>query len=424
MVLSLDKKDVIIVQLNKGIRFFLIIFAIGSPFSISLAQIGLVPAMILWLFKIIFLKKDDFYGTFLDIPIFIYILGVLITSIFCQYPANAFKSIQEIWHIIMLYLLIDVADEKFLKKLINILFLFTLLTALYGTWQFFSGWDLVRKRPLKPFMPDANIFNVTGGFGLHLTYGGYVMMITLVGLSLIAVYYRKDIKMFWYYMIGTFIIGFNVLASGARSAWVGFIAGLLLWGFLKSKKWFAIILIISLLSGIILYFAVPEFKYKINTFKYINQSYRWQIWSVAASMIKDHPIIGVGNGNFKKHYDKYRNEKNWREGIGHPHNDFLSIYLTSGLIGFIGYMLMWFLIIRNSIIELNKKDKIRNNYLIGLVSGIIAFLIAGLSQNYFTDSENSMLLWFFISAILILYYKNKEKILIKNRIKNLFIKKK
>jgi len=157
-----------------------------------------------------------------------------------------------------------------------------------------------------------------------------------------------------------------------------------------------------------MYSYIPDFKYKIDSFKNIKHLYRWQIWTVAVRIIKKYPFIGIGNGNFIKYYDKFKNP-DWREGKGHPHNDFLSIYLTSGLIGFLGYMCIWIILLIKVLdfLKKNKANKYSYNIMIGLTSGVIAFLFAGLGQNYFTDSENSMLLWFFIGLILIIYY-NKE----------------
>lgn len=418
------KRDVLAEQINKIIKIFLIIFAIGSPFSISLAQIGLVPAIIFWLFKIIFVKQRDFYSTFLDIAILIYLLGTVLSSVFCPYPTRILKSVNEAWHILLLYVMVDVADEKLIKRMINLLFLFTLLTAIYGVWQYFSGWDLVRNKALKPNAPGAQFFDITGGYGLHLTYGGYVMMITLLGISLFLNHYQDNKKMFWYYLLGTGIIGFTVYGSYARSAWAGFIGGLLFLGFLKNKKYVIVILLALFIFGVLLYFFVPTFQYKAKTFTKLPESRRWQIWSVSLKMIKDYPVFGVGHGNFKKHYEDYRDEVNWREPTGHPHNDFLSIYLTTGLIGFIGYMLLWFLIFKKSLqeIKLSNNDKKRKNIIIALISGVLAFLVAGLSQNYFTDSENSMLLWLFISILVCLYYQNKKKISVSDRIKMVFHK--
>ncbi len=398
-------------KINNIIKWFMYIYVFGAPFSISLSQIGLVPAISLWLVKIIFIKKGKFYGSFIDIGILLYLVGELITSIFCHYSKMAFAGYQGEWQILTIWLMLEVFTKEDLKKLIDILFATSLITAIYGVYQYFSGWDLVRNRPLSPnaWFKGVHTFNITGGFGLHLTYGGFFMMIAILGFSLINIYYKKDMKRFWYYTLGTFIITFTVYGAYARSAWVGFLVGIFTFSFLKSKKLFVILLIIILLGGIIMYYTIPPFKYKVNTFKHLTELPRWQIWTVAIRIIKDHPIIGIGNGNFIRYYDKYK-EKGWHEKMGHPHNDFLNIYITSGLLGFIGYMLIWFLLITYCFRFIkNTKDEFNKNIMISLISAIIAFLIAGLAQCYFSDSENSMLLWFFIGSILIIYYEENKK---------------
>ncbi len=398
-------------KFDKIIFYLMLVYVFGSPFSISLAQLGLVPAVLLWLFKAVFINKGKFYGTFIDIGIIICLLGELITSIFCEYPASAFSGYQGEWQIITIWLLLNSIKVKEAKKLINVLFVASTLTAIYGIYQYFSGWDIVRHRELVSNATVASTYNIVGGFGLHLTYGGFFMMVALVGLSLAIIYYKDDIKKFWMYVAGTSIIIFSVYGTFARSAWIGFIAGLLTFIFLKSRKFFVIFVVFLTLFIILLYNVNSVFHYKVSSleFENIKKSYRWQIWTIATRIINDHRLIGVGNGNFIKYYDKYK-DKGWREKIGHPHNDFLNIYLTSGIIGFVGYMLIWILLSIKAIkFIININDTYTKNIMIGLFSGIVSFLVAGLGQCYFTDSENSMLLWLFIGLIMVFYYDKNEK---------------
>ncbi len=410
MELSLKNKADIF--LDQAIKVGLIIFVIGSPFSISLAQIGLVPAILFWLIQIILNKFNGIKGSFIDLPIIIFLIGQLITSIFCKYSGNAFASYQGEWQILLVYLIVSKVDVNFLKKLLKIMFFVCVLISIYGIYQHFSGWDIIRQRALKTSTYHFNVYDITGGFGLHLTFGGYYMMIVLLG----AAYFLRMIKNRWFYISGTILIILATIGSYARSAWIGLLAGALILFVLtiKNKKKLILTVLCLFIFLFGLAWAVPGVKYRISTLKDLKNTRRPQIWRVALLMIKDHPFIGVGNGNFKKYYEKYRIKKKLRPDapedkvIGHPHNDLLSIYLTAGLLGFIGYLLMWFRIIKNGIkyIRENREEK----YLMaGLVSGVIAFFIAGLGQNYFTDSENSMLLWFFIGSILSLYNKNTEK---------------
>ena len=45
----------------------------------------------------------------------------------------------------------------------------------------------------------------------------------------------------------------------------------------------------------------------------------------------------------------------------------------------------------------------------GIVVAVFGFLVAGLGQNYFTDSENAMQLWFLIGISMVIFYQRKEE---------------
>lgn len=51
-------------------------------------------------------------------------------------------------------------------------------------------------------------------------------------------------------------------------------------------------------------------------------AYRWDYWQASAAMMQDHPIFGVGAGNFGKHYLRYKTI-DAPEEIQNPHNLFI-----------------------------------------------------------------------------------------------------
>ena len=425
-------KDKTTLLIDKSIRVCMIIFVIGGPFSISLAQIGLCPALVMWLFKMIFINRGKFNGTFIDIGIAIYLIAELITSIFCINPKSAFSGYQGEWQIIMIWMIINTFNKDNIKPLLKIIFFVSVVIAIYGIWQYFSGVRItihafqkgsrivISTLPKNSFFYSP-FFHIIGLFGSHLTFGGYYAMISFLGLALTSIAYREHSKKTWIYLFGTIIIIFSVYGSFSRAAWAGFIGGLLTYCYLKlkNKKLIIIVLLIFFLCGLLMYFSVSGFRNKVNTLKDFKGSPRWECWRVALRMMKDHPIIGIGNKNYHVYYDDYANpDDKWRFR-GHPHNDYFSIHLTSGILGLLGYLMIWFLLLKNSVkfIRENRKDNYLFNAMIGLTAGVVSLLVAGLGQNYFTDSETSMLLWFFTGLIIVLYYSDKNKVLFH---KNLF----
>ncbi|MHC4636978.1 MAG: O-antigen ligase family protein [Planctomycetota bacterium] len=68
---------------------------------------------------------------------------------------------------------------------------------------------------------------------------------------------------------------------------------------------------------------------------------RWQYWNSAARMYTDHPLTGVGPGNFGKYYTHYKPDAAL-ESVGDPHNFLLTILTQYGPIGLFAFLAMIF----------------------------------------------------------------------------------
>ena len=67
---------------------------------------------------------------------------------------------------------------------------------------------------------------------------------------------------------------------------------------------------------------------------------RFVIWQKAWQVFKTYPIVGIGPGTFQDYFPLY---PKW--GVPQPHNIFLAFLLQTGIVGFIGFimLLVWFL---------------------------------------------------------------------------------
>jgi hypothetical protein len=65
---------------------------------------------------------------------------------------------------------------------------------------------------------------------------------------------------------------------------------------------------------------------------------RWQYWQSACQMIGDHPLTGVGGGNFGTHYPRYKLPEAL-ETVQDPHNFVLSMLAQTGPLGLLGFLL-------------------------------------------------------------------------------------
>ncbi len=66
---------------------------------------------------------------------------------------------------------------------------------------------------------------------------------------------------------------------------------------------------------------------------------RWQYWAASAQMYADHPLTGVGPGNFADYYSRYKPAPAL-ESVSDPHSFLLSLMTQYGPLGLLGFLMM------------------------------------------------------------------------------------
>jgi len=145
---------------------------------------------------------------------------------------------------------------------------------------------------------------------------------------------------------------------------------------------------------------------------------RWIWWKNTAVMIKDHPLLGVGLGNFKIIYPHYvsaakdlnfSKNKDWSfseiNQLTRVHNDHLQMLAELGLLGFLPYAAMFFLFacMFRKIFK-QGDDKTR---LIALCAGlsVLAFCIVATTNFPFERALPPVYLFMCFAVISFLYKK-------------------
>ena len=125
---------------------------------------------------------------------------------------------------------------------------------------------------------------------------------------------------------------------GSLFAAILFMAYLYLGQWAKSHK--KAILIISLLLIIASSWLVISYGLKHNRLPGgSGMLVRWQYWHASAKMYADHPLAGVGPGNFANFYPHYKPPEAL-ESVADPHNFPLSILTQYGPLGLVGFLAM------------------------------------------------------------------------------------
>lgn len=159
------------------------------------------------------------------------------------------------------------------------------------------------------------------------------------------------------------LVAYCLVLTKSRTAWAGFLAGIFLWMAVlhlgnqresagpeakdgdsqtdekTSRRWWILgagvgglgilLFVIAAVSGGFDRQVLSEAPKSLN--------YRLQYWTGAGQVVKEHPWLGTGPGNFRQHYLKHKLPESSEE-IADPHNWILDLWTSGGLLALLGFL--------------------------------------------------------------------------------------
>ena len=325
-------------------------------------------------------------------------------------------------------------NENNWKKLFNWLFGIGVLVSLLAVVQYFNLFK--------------NLFIAFEGGGTPSFLGSAtflaIYLIFLVFLSFTFLIQEKEKKKRITYGALFLLFIFTILITGARATYLGLLVGFFFFIFFYPKK-FKTLKIIS--AGLVLFAIIivaffnfyPQVAEKNSLFQVaVNRlsikkvaidlaGTRLSAWKITFEAIKDKPILGWGPENFYIGFEKYYDpnipviKDTWWD---RPHNVFLDIAVSSGIISLILYFLFWLIIFwQLQKFKRQQGDNERTYLAHGLQAMFIGYLVA-LFFN-FDDFSTYLISFFFIGYSFYLISSQSEKIIIyppkTNFFKNKFV---
>lgn len=381
----------------------------GKNYS-NLSQIVLFLAIVLYIFQMIKTKKVykikqnimGFITNKIYIALIIFLGIMILSALYATDKSLAIKeSIRFFTYIVTMYLVSQCFDEREKERVIFTLIFTTFIVSVLGLIQYFTGigaemhiYSAARPR-VQATLDNPN------------TLGAFQVLMLFPLVSLIRVKQKNIISKI--FIITTIILCFsNVVMSMSRSALIGLGVGLILLIFIFGKR---ILILIVPIGAVVLTMPNALSRIKQITDKAQNDS-RVRIWNVAAKMIKDHPIGGVGNGNFITNYPKYVKmyPKLKEEGVDvYPsHNSYLKVGSELGIIGELSFIVILLLILREALYFIkNKGESLSSFFIEGFVVGIIPFLVMNCFDNILFVPKVATYFWIIV-AMLFSYRKKKS----------------
>lgn len=243
---------------------------------------------------------------------------------------------------------------------------------------------------------------LSGFYGQVMTFAN-ILQFSAVGLLVFAVrpaVFRKLAKIPWLVVVVVFVFAtIGLYLSFTRGAVLGALVGIASAALYRSKWALPIFAGVAIIAGV--------FSYQQHTRYFeFGPVHRFAHWQGAALTFARYPVFGVGYRNYearsaelKKEFGlpkdkKFKKQKNAEGGYlrRHAHNNYLEAFASTGVLGglaFLGFCLCW------------TREAWRSRYAFLFVPLIAGFLVSGMFENTFFDSEvlNCVLLIYFFSQI-------------------------
>ena len=408
---------------NKAILFGIYIFVFFVPLLPYKIKISSIPVsadllVILYLISVVILMIFNKYSrdklvdglkkivqTKLFISVIFYTLICLGTLFVAVSKTIVIMELTRFWTYILLFFIITtfIDKRKNIRDIVGVFILSVTLSCIIGLMQYFGI--------LKTLVDPATGIDTGKVYSTFVNpnYWGAFINIVLFPVLMLAI---KKVKYYKFLYFLFLILFLNLIMTGTRGSWIGFFMGILLMIIIYNKKLIIPVIVITPFTLLI-----PKVWQRLISI-FDPESWtiveRFTLWKTGYLMFKEHPILGVGNGNYLIKYSEYI--KRYHElDLGREeysvHNSYLKVLCETGILGFIPFLLIIVFYVKK-IIDIYKKpiNALSKDMAIAFLCSIVSYLFQNISNNLFFIPQINAFFWI-IGALLITYNKIEDRVI-------------
>ena len=361
--------------------------------SIAAAQIFLAAALIGYAWKI---ERPDFTALMrhpILLPLLAFILWTIMAALVSPNSLQSLSVLKKLFvYLLLLLIPAIVRKENQLTWIYKAIFAVSFVACMGGLFQFFAN-------------PERDLLHRISGFMSHwMTYSGLLMLVFVMLLAYALCVGWRNHK--WVVPLACITILVLIL-SETRNAWMGAIAGAFILVLLRRPR-ATLVLMLVLLA---VYFAMPG-KTKLRLQSGLdpndpNTRNRIELFETSLRLIQHNPWFGVGPANVSHEALQYRGSEEYPDWMyQHMHNNVLQIAAERGIPG----LLLWLWLMIRLVWDAFQLYRSRAGGSAAGASGEslmlsaaamgawVAFVIAGMLEYNFGDSEVLTLFLFIMSA--------------------------
>jgi O-antigen ligase len=324
-----------------------------AGFSISAFEPLALLLMLFWLVRgltrrEIMLPREGLFGAL-----------ILLLSALClaaggatSYPLAIKETLK--WVLLVLayvFTRVTIRDDRAVRRVLVALFLAGAAQALWGVVQFGLGIG-------PPAFAIGGFMRAYGNFGQPNPFAGYLGTILPLALAMSLVPHPGRFRAVAVLALGMTALG--ILLSFSRGAWLGMAisVGVMLLAWSERARRLVPPMVVMLLVVIVLgmFGALPPVLanritsvtdnfgvFDVRTVTLTSENFavveRMAHWQAGWAIFVDHPILGVGPGNYPAVYPNYYIPP-WEAPLGHAHNYYLNMAAEAGVIGLVALLVV------------------------------------------------------------------------------------
>jgi len=367
-------------------------YVLGLGTSITLSQTALVALSALWLWRRLDPTAPRPPLPLLG-PVLAFTAVTVLSALASGHAGSSLIAAKGLLLVMALYVTVDaLSDDLEPEWLVTGLVAVGALGALVGIVQVLSCWS----PPTEPGLPTRfyRCDRARGFFSIYMTHAGVLTMILLVSVPrlLPGATARAATAGPWLLMV------LSLAATYVRGAWLGFAAGMSTLVVLTRRGRWLIALALAVIVGLALV-GPEQLRHRVRSMTDPAEptiKERVYMWRSGAAMLTGHVLLGVGPGGVKREYSRYALPEAVKKRTGHLHNTPLQILVERGLLGLAAWLWIWvafYLRAGALLFRLPAESRGPRALVVGALAAVTGFLVSGLSEYNFGDSEVVLLAW-------------------------------
>ncbi|MFJ8119877.1 O-antigen ligase family protein [Bacillus mycoides] len=328
------------------------------------------------------------------------LLGILSSLLSDSIFQSLLKVFQYILIFVCYFILLQIKfNKQEIKDICSYFILGMVLSSLVGLLQNFTNipwlWSHSVINSATGIGRITAFFNNTNGYGGYLCIG----LIILLGNLLLEKNKMKSVL----FQISIFLLLLaNLVFTDSEGSIISFVIStfvIVLYKIIDVRKVFLVVLPVIIFM-LLLSFNIINTNFSQSLVNILVEQGRWILWEGATRIFLDNPFYGIGFYQFPEVLKEYGIYSKYGSAWPHPHNLFLDLIVTVGILGSLVFIMLLVCIIKH--VLMIKKDIWFNNHfkLISLAIIIGAFIHDLIDGGFLWGTSScATLLWIIVGVV-------------------------